>query len=189
MNVTDIDVFIDLEGVGLGRTRGPKTPEEIERSVNSLLDQIPVGLTREGFQLRQLWGTASLWRGKTFLSSRIQHSLHRSFVSHRGTMYWTTEIADYALIGEVQNRLALGTLASAVLLVANDHDFRPLVVKLLKAQRYVVVSGIEVSQRLSRVASRTISLWELCGFDNTFVFKPSRVNLNPIDIELPSPQI
>lgn len=76
-------------------------------------------------------------------------------------MTWTDDIADKAMIMEIERQLRTGALPRAVMIATNDADFAPTVAKLVWYRHFVLVSGTAMSAQLRRAASRAIPLKEL----------------------------
>jgi len=175
--MNDLDIFIDLESLGIG---SPLYRIGEGGNIDALFNKLPVSLAEEGYQPRIIWGTACVKRKSGRLPGRLQIALKTIFVHHGGVVVWTEDIADNALKREVQRLLLGGELAQTVLLIACDHDFCPLVEDVVGSGRLVIVSGNNVSRRLANVASRVIPLKELAGEGEKLpIAKPSSLP-NPI---------
>ncbi len=151
-----VDVFFDLESLGTGSPNFNLLTEG--GNVDTLLSELPDVLVREDCQVGRIWGTACVLRRKGRLPGQFQNSIRQIFYRHGGTMVWSNEIGDTSLIKEVRKLLKEETLAPRVLLIACDQDFVDLVKELVSSRRFVFVSGHQVSNRLKKVASKTIPL-------------------------------
>lgn len=171
---------MDLEGLSVGRPVQMRNGE----NVDFLLNLLPKALEREGYGIRNVWGTARVQRRYSRLPGTLQIALNQIFARHNGTMVWTKEIADEVLKKEIQERKSVGTLAQNVLLVASDSDFCSLVRQLVFANYFVMVTGYNVSKRFERVASKVISLNNLLGFEPKTKWEPEPVLLNSIEIPI-----
>lgn len=162
--VKEIDVFLDLEQVGVGASFVGSG-----RRLQTLLREMPAFLEAEGYAIGKIWGTACLCRGTFNLPVKLQTDIKGVVARYGGTVVWTTENADKALMKEVRTRLANSSLAPAVLFVTGDRHFAPLVQELRAAGREVVVSCYAISKVLSRAADKRIDLWKVIGQEEAFV--------------------
>lgn len=150
-----IDVFIDLEGIGM--------PQGIKRNILKIQevgDNLRLALLREGYELRSVAGFARYKHPRNPINPRIREALSNAFKANGWSLTWSAEIADEALIAAVRNMIRDCTLAESILLIANDHDFIKLVRDIKNSGRFVMVAGPAVSKRLQIAADCAKKLWD-----------------------------
>ena len=150
--LTRIDVFVDLEGIGI--------PRNVSRSIaklQALASHLPLALMNIGYEI----GTASAFASGKHQGSRMKEALSGVCTAHGWNLTWSSGIADTALTSAAMSRLHQGTLPNAILLVTNDHDFLGLVRILKNSGRFVFVVGPAVSKRFHAVVDRVEKLRDL----------------------------
>lgn len=156
------EIFLDLENIGISFG--------VPRSVDKF-NFIASGLSRElvlqpeVFEIVSATGVASDRRAIENLPHKIKGELAQVARRHGWQIVWSHGIADTTIIGMIERKLATGTLAESVTLIGNDHDFCKIIRSVTATGRSAFVIGTEVSNRLKRVATRSVNLWELLGED------------------------
>ena len=182
-----IDVFIDCEGFGISFSLDSSL-----KKTEFLNKQLGPALNREGFESSTVAVFASYGRSSFKWEPAVKKELWRVCHSYGWDMRWTSDIADTALIDYAKERLANGTLADTVLLIANDHDFCNLVCQIKSSNRSVIVCGLSVNKRLRAVADKTFEIRAFLGGDPENILAGERRPVHhegPIENHLPLPVI
>lgn len=167
-----IDVFVDLENVGLSWNVRRET-----EAIALLDSSLEAALEREGYALGTVTGFASYARGGRGVPQGVQRDIREMFVSRGWEMVWSREIADEALVKRIRERKAKNELAVAVMIASNDHDFSEIIRWLQGEGHFVLAAGDSLSETLRTTATKAVNLREFLSVEFK---KGNETPLNPI---------